>query len=317
MREMVVARARLLRELREFFDAREFFETQPPCLSADCVVDAYIDSISIDASALRLPAVVGRERFYLQSSPESAMKRMLVDGAPSIYSIGPVFRAGEAGRIHNPEFIMLEWYQLGSNVDLEIELVQSLACQTLRVERCDTITYRDAFVEHLGLHPLDVSLDELHGEVAKMDAELARSIRTDRDAMLDVLIEEVVQPRLGTEYPVVLRDYPATQAALARTLPHDPRFAARFELYYRGVELANGYEELLDAEELVRRGRANNERRVQSGLRPMEVETQLVRAMRRGMPACAGVALGVDRLLMLRMEVSSLEQVVPLPIDRA
>ena len=166
--EMVTARASLLQEIRAFFDSRDFYEVQPPCLSGDCVVDAYIDSISIDTRQMGLPSLPGRERFFLQSSPESAMKRMLVDGAPSIYSIGPVFRAGEAGRIHNVEFIMLEWYHRDRGVDEEIELVQHFICEMLDASRCDTISYADAFVTHLGIHPLDVSLDDLHAIAAKV-----------------------------------------------------------------------------------------------------------------------------------------------------
>ncbi len=317
LHEMIVARADLLKELRAFFDARGFYETQPPCLSADCVVDAYIDSITIPARAMSLPIDRGREQFFLQSSAESAMKRMLVDGAPSIYSIGPVFRAGEIGPIHNLEFIMLEWYHLNSKIDDEIELVRQLACAMLGQSHCGVITYADAFLKYAGFHPLQIPLLDLERQVTKIDGELAASIRDDRDAMLDVLMSELIQPRLGTDSPVVLRDYPATQAALARVLPDDPRFAARFELYYRGVELANGYEELLDAEELVRRGEDNNTKRIESGRNALNVETGLVRAMRRGMPPCAGVALGVDRLLMLRRNASRLDQVMPLTIDRA
>jgi elongation factor P--(R)-beta-lysine ligase len=314
---MVKARASLLREIRTFFDSRGFYEVQPPCLSADCVVDAYIDSLSISAVQMRLPSLPGRETFFLQSSPESAMKRMLVDGAPSIYSIGPVYRAGEVGQLHNPEFTMLEWYHRDSDVESEIALVQQFVCEMLHMDQCDTITYANAFMTYLGFHPLDVSLDDLYTTVATVDKSLAEAIRLDRDSMLDVLISEFVQPKLGTENPVVLRDYPATQAALARVLPSDVRFAARFELYYHGVELANGYEELLDAEELIRRGHENNHKRRQCGLPELTVETSLVKAMRRGMPRCAGVAMGLDRLLMLRMGATSLAEVIPLPIDVA
>lgn len=315
--EMVIARASLLREIRAFFDSRDFYEVQPPCLSRDCVVDAYIDSISIDARQMGLPSLPGCERFFLQSSPESAMKRMLIDGAPSIYSMGPVFRAGEAGQLHNVEFTMLEWYHRDRDVDEEIELVQTFICEMLDVRQCDTTTYADAFLTHLGVHPLDVSLDDLHALVANVDQSLADSIRTDRDAMLDVLISDSIQPKLGVDSPVVLRDYPATQAALARVLPSDERFAARFELYFQGIELANGYEELLDAEELVRRGHENNVRRQGCGLPELKVETSLVQAMRRGMPPCSGVALGLDRLLMLRMGETSLADVIPFPVDSA
>ncbi len=314
---MVIARAKLLKLVRQFFDNREFYEVQPPCLSADCVVDAYIDPIVIEAQRLQLPSPIGRERFFLQSSPESAMKRMLVAGAPSIYSIGPVFRAGEHGPLHNLEFTMLEWYHLQADVETEIELLRAFACEMLGASECDSIRYADAFCQHLGVHPLDASLDELFDCAAEIDEHLAESMRGDRDAMLDFLLSEKIQPKLGLDRPLVLRDYPASQAALANVASDDARFAARFELYYQGTELANGYEELLDAEELVRRAHENNTRRIQSGRVALPVETSLVRAMRQGLPACSGVALGLDRLLMLRVGASTLAEVLPLTIESA
>lgn len=313
---MVRARAALLKEVRAFFDERGFLEVQPPCLAADCVVDAYIDPIVIEARLLGLPAIPDRERFFLQSSPESAMKRMLAEGAPSIYSIGPVFRAGEQGALHNLEFTMLEWYHVGATEQIEISLLSDLASVTLGADRCDVVRYADAFEAFLGVHPLDAPLDQLAQLVAETDSALAHSLRTDRDGLLDVLISERIQPKLGSDRPVVLKDFPASQAALAKLQDDDNRFAARFELYDRGVELANGYEELLDADELVARAGLNNRRRVQGGREPLPVETKLVQAMRQGLPPCSGVALGLDRLLMRRCGATTLEEVMPLPFDR-
>ena len=316
MFEMIKARAELLKLLRQFFDDRGFFEVQPPCLASDCVVDAYIDPIIVDSRELGLPLEPDRMRFYLQSSPEAAMKRMLAEGAPSIYSIGPVYRAGECGPLHNPEFIMLEWYDLHTGIDAEIELVRTLAAQTLNCQSCDVITYEAAFHRYLSIDPLETELSELVRLVSVIDRDLAESIQDDRDALLDVLISERIQPELGNDVPIVLRNYPATQAALARVLESDARYAARFELYYRGVELANGYDELLDPDELVRRAHESNEKRRLGGRETLRTETKLVEAMRQGMPASSGVALGVDRLLMLRMNKNTLADVMPFPIDQ-
>jgi lysyl-tRNA synthetase class 2 len=314
---MIKARAELLRATRAFFDQRGFFEVQTPCLSADCVIDTYIDPITVAGAELQLPSGVARDRYFLQSSPESAMKRMLVAGAPSIYSIGPVFRAGESAALHNIEFTMLEWYHLDAGFDEEISLVKSFACERLGSDACDVITYRHAFEQYLGLHPLDEPIQRLAERVEGLDRDLAKQLAGDRDGLLDVLLCEHIQPHLGTERPMVLRDYPATQAALARVLEDDPRFAARFELYYRGIELANGYDELLDADELVRRARENNEKRLRVGRASLPVETHLTRAMREGMPKCSGVALGLDRLFMLMTGATTLDQVMPLTIMRA
>lgn len=310
------ARADLLRQLRSYFDDRGFIEVQPPCLSRDCVIDAYIDPISIDAKQLGI-AVDLPDRLYLQTSPELAMKRMLAAGAGSIYSIGPVFRGGESGHHHNIEFVMLEWYEVDGDIDSAIQLLGNLVAQVLKHDGFDVVTYRRLFTDTLGFDPIDEPMETLTGKVAVVDVELARSISHDRDLMLDVILSHFIQPQLGQTRPVIVRDYPVTQAALARVANDDPQCAARFELIANGVELANGYDELLDAEVLVARANSANQIRIAAGRPPMVAENSLVAAMRTGLPKCAGVALGVDRLLMLQTGQSSLAKVIALPIEKA
>lgn len=317
MIEMLRERAVLLRELRDFFDQRGFLEVQPPCLSRDCVVDAYLDPITVETSQLKLSDRSLPERMFLQTSPESAMKRMLVEGAPSIYSLGPVFRSGEQGPLHNVEFCMLEWYQLGAGMAEGIELLGKLAASVLGSEGYDVRTYRQVFSDHLGVDPITAPVEALRDRVGALDSALAASLGNDRDGLLDVLLSQRLQDRMGSRRPLIVQNYPLSQAALARACEDDPACAARFELFAGGLELANGYDELLDADELVRRYQANNERRTAAGRAPLAVDTTLVDAMRAGLPPCTGVALGVDRLLMQRTGCRSIREVMPLPIDRA
>ncbi|GAA5507115.1 EF-P lysine aminoacylase EpmA [Novipirellula caenicola] len=311
------ARAGLLRQVRSFFDERDFFEVQPPCLSRDCIVDPYINPLTIATKQLALAEPDLPECYYLQTSPELAMKRMLAAGAPSIYSIGPVFRAGERGPTHNVEFTMLEWYDVGADIDSGINTTGTLACEVLETARFDVTTYRDTFLEALGIDPISAPLTRLQSETAAIDAMLAKDIASDRDAMLDVLFTHHVQPNLGSDVPVIVRNYPLTQAALARQATDDEDCAARFEMFFKGIELANGYDELLDADELVRRTQINNQRRIACGETSLPIDNSLLDAMRRGLPASTGVALGFDRLLMLQVKSTSIDKVVPLTIEIA
>ncbi len=314
--DLIRQRAELLRRLRRFFDDRGFLEVQPPCLSRDCVVDAYIDPIAVCSGEFRLSLKLP-EQFFLQTSPEAAMKRMLAAGAPSIYSLGPVFRAGEYGELHNVEFTMMEWYDVGAGMAQGIELLGTLAVELLDRPGFDVRDYRDVFQTSLGFDPIDGEMDAIQRCLAKVDASLPESIGNDRDGLLDVLLSEVVQPKLGRGRPLIVKNYPLSQAALARVSDEDPHCAARFELFVDGVELANGYDELRDADVLIKRSREHNERRKRAGRTPLHVETGLARAMRVGLPPCSGVALGVDRLLMIIAGEKTLGPVIPFSIETA
>ena len=310
-------RAALLRELREFFDDRGFVEVQMPCLSRDCVVDAYIDPIAVPSSQLHCPAAGLPDDLYLQTSPELAMKRLLAAGAPSIYCIGPVFRAGERGRLHNPEFTMLEWYEVDSGMQGGVELLGSLVNKILGRSAFDVCTYRELFHKFLGVDPIDAHISQLHKLVSPVDVQLSDRASNDRDTLLDIILSSMIQPHLGHNRPQIVTEYPLSQAALAKTSANDDQCAARFELFASGIEIANGYDELLEADVLIDRAKASNEKRIADGRDELKIESSLVRAMRDGLPSCAGVALGVDRLLMIRVGAESIDQVIPIPIEIA
>ena len=303
--------------MRSFFDDHGFCEVQPPCLSRDCVVDAYLDPLAVDAGQLAISLPDLPRQFYLQTSPESAMKRMLVAGAPSIYSIGPVFRGGERGDFHNPEFTMLEWYQLDAEMDAGVQLLGDLAIRLLGHDSYEVRRYRDVFRETLQLDPIDAEQTDLLDRANAIDPQLASSLASDRDSLLDLLFSRSIQPSLGVHRPMIVTHYPSSQAALAKTALDDPACAARFELFASGIELANGYDELRDPEVLMERYRHNQARRIATGKTPMQLDTTLVLAMRAGLPQCSGVAMGVDRMLMARTRSSTIDEVLPFTIERA
>ena len=311
--KLIRQRAELLRELRSFFDARGFLEVQPPCLSGDCVVDAYIDPIEVDPDQIRL-GIELPSQFYLQTSPEAAMKRMLAAGAPSIYSLGPVFRAGERGIEHNVEFTMLEWYQVDSDINDGIETLGNLASMVFQSDGFDVLEYRDVFHQAIGFDPIDAPIESLRSLVADVDPAL---VQPDRDSLLDTLLANQIQSKLGIERPLIIKNYPLSQAALARRSPDDPDCAARFELFVQGTELANGYDELRDVDVLLERTVRHNEKRIATGRHAIELDSALVTAMRDGIPPCAGVALGVDRLLMIRSQAKSIDETLLFPIEIA
>ncbi len=281
------------------------------------MVDTYLDPITVPSCQFGISVEGMADEFFLQTSPESAMKRMLAAGAPSIYSIVPVFRAGERGDLHNTEFTMLEWYEVGASAAQGIETLGNLACETLGHDRYETASYREAFQQVAGFDPLEAPVKTLVDHASQIDASLAQSIGNDRDALLDVILSRTVQPKLGQSVPLILTDYPLSQAALAKTSTSDPRCAARFELFVDGIELANGYDELLDADELKSRYRKSNQQRRALGRPALNEETTLLAAMRSGLPQSAGVALGVDRLLMAMTGARTIGEVIPLPIEIA
>src|SRR5690606_32941354 len=211
--------------------------------------------------ALLLPTDIAAPQYFLQSSPEFAMKRLLAQGSGPIYSLGPVFRAGERSPRHNPEFTMLEWYDLQEGIEGVIAQTTALVSQTLGIDPPQVIRYRDLFRRYAAMDPIDVPLEELQAAVAEVDVDLAASLAGERDALLDVLLTERIEPQTSDQN-LVIRNYPLTQAALARPCPHDPQTAERFELLIGGLEIANGYGELLDADELVRRNEENNRKRL-------------------------------------------------------
>ena len=336
-------RAELLRATRQHFDAAGYFEVDTQILSADVVVDAWIEPFlaSWEADPFRWQSSPGEPR-YLQTSPEFAMKRLLTAGATAIYQLGKVFRNGEVGRRHNPEFTMLEWYRVGDDLDAQMLVtegyVRALLQRTAELKdgwpaagceaaarwlACGTferLTYEAAFERYTGLSVLREPVESLQRLAAHRQLTPPPTLANDdRDGWLNWLLAEVIEPQLGRERPVFLCDYPSTQAALAKavTRPDGVTVARRFELYIDGVEYCNGYHELTDAGELRRRNVEQLGVRTAAGLQPLPVESRLLQAMEQGLPESSGVALGFDRLVMLLLGTNQIADVIPFAFERA
>lgn len=306
------ARARVLANIRHFFAEREVLEVETPVLSKCAVSDPFIDSLEV---SFGFQPGIEDERLYLQTSPEYAMKRLLAAGSGDIYQMAKVFRNGESGRKHNPEFTMLEWYRLGFDDHQLMAEVAALVKTVVPELPVRYLSYAELFEQELGLDPHGTTLEQLQQACrAHVDAPFDDD---DRDTWLNLLMSHVLEPRLRGA--VFIHSYPASMAALAQVREDDKgrQVAARFELFVDGVELANGYHELTDAAEQARRLEADQQQRAALGLPQRPLEQRLVQALESGMPDCAGVALGVDRLVMLALGVDNLDQVVSFMHERA
>lgn len=334
-------RAALLKRVRAFFDSRGFLEVETPILSHDVVVDQHIDPLSVVLFDDPRQPEVG-ERLWLQTSPEFGMKRLLAAGMEAIYQVTRAFRGGEIGRLHNPEFTMVEWYRAGDDMTAGMTLLSDLCTELLNLPAAELLSYASAFERHVGVDPHRASIDELRAAAKRLGVSIPEGLHDDRDEWLNLLLAMCVEPHLGRASPAILYDYPATQAALARvrrdttgddtpivargspdsahaaeTGHNSIAVAERFELYVNGIELANGYHELLDPAVLRERNRVANAARVADGKPALAEESRLLQAMESGLPACTGVALGFDRVVMLAAGAASLEEVMAFPIQRA
>tara|TARA_R110002072_G_scaffold112331_2_gene241331 strand:+ start:46974 stop:48002 length:1029 start_codon:yes stop_codon:yes gene_type:complete len=322
----IKARAEVYASIRAFFDARNVLEVETPLLSRSTATDPCLDSIS---SALTVAPGLDSQHYYLQTSPEFPMKRLLASGSGSIYQICKAFRNAETGNRHNPEFTMLEWYRLNFSLNHLMAEVEELVSLVLNqsYETFEKISYREAFQLYLGINPFTASSDELV-RLASQKAGFSASPETlpelSRDDYLNVLLSICVEPNLGQcdgeqLKPVFLYAYPPSHASLAKLTVDDvgERVAERFELYINGLEIANGYFELTDAQEQRRRFEEDNIQRIRLGLPAIPVDENLLSALKEGMPECSGVALGLDRLLMIKLQAARIEEVISFPITRA
>lgn len=293
-------RSALLARAREYFDRQGVLAVDTPALVSAGVTDPNIESIPVDGG-------------YLHTSPEFAMKRLLAAGYPDIYSICRVFRAGERGRRHLREFTMIEWYRRDFGLDAIIADTLALIRHVLGRDDVDlpatVIDYREAFVAHAGVDPLADPVSSF-ARAAGADDALAETLGDDRDAWLDLLMTTRIGPALAPRDLTVIRHYPASQAALARLCPANPRVADRFEVYAGDLELANGYVELTDAARQAARMDGDNERRRARRLPPVRRDEGLLAALKAGLPPCAGVALGAERLHMLAAGAPDIRDVI-------
>ncbi len=310
--------AKLCRKARNFFDTRGFFEVMTPVLSHDVLTDLYVEPIRVD---------LNKDRFYLQTSPEFAMKRLLSSGADQIYQIAHAFRYGDRGTTHNIEFSLLEWYRMGDGYQEGMDLLADLAAELLDRPRPTIRTFEELFFETTGLNPHTAEIPQLYAWCDRHQVLYPESYRTglipaQKDDWLDLIFSEKIQPNLGNQSSLILCDYPDSQSQLAQTRTivdrgERYRVSERFELFADGLELANGYNELTDAEELRRRFKQIAQERAERKLPALPTESRLLKAMDAGLPKSSGCALGLERTLMVRLGVHSIDEVIPFPTERA
>jgi lysyl-tRNA synthetase class 2 len=312
--EMLRARAGLLAGIRAFFSRAGVMEVETPVCSRHGVTDPALESFTTRYTG---PGAADGELRYLHTSPEFPMKRLLAAGSGPIYQICKVFRGGELGARHNPEFTLLEWYRPGFDhfalIDEVARLVNSLSDKPRTVE---ILSYAEAFQRYLQIDPHAAGIAELRTCALESGIAGAESLEMDeRDGWLDLLLTHHIEPRLGRGCMTFLHAYPPSQAALARVSATEPPVAERFELYLEGLEIANGFHELSDPQEQQRRFEQENALRVSRGLTQVPMDLNLLAALEAGLPDSAGVALGVDRLLMVLVGRADIRSVLAFPFD--
>lgn len=297
-------RSAMLTRARAFFGARAVREIDCPILTTYASIDAHIDLI---------PAKTPWGIRYMHSSPEYGMKRLLSEGIGDIYQISHVFRDGEFSVKHNPEFTMAEWYRLGISFDALIAETVDFTRLFLGDLPSHTISYREAFIKYAGIDYVNANEKDLAKYLNQMGIETYQDIERDgKDAYLNLILGTIIEPNLGKDGLCALAYYPASQAALAQThYKGEEAVCERFELYYKGVELSNGYHELSDALEQRRRFRESNAMRLSNHKQSLPMDEYFLQALEKGIPDCCGVAVGFDRLMMLRHHKSNLSDIMP------
>ena len=293
--ETLRKRAAILATIRTFFAERHFLEVETPLLTNSLIPDPYLAFLTTEYQGK-----IG----YLQPSPESYMKRLLAAGSGSIYQISKAFRHDEQGRLHQPEFTMLEWYQLDYDHHQLMDQTDQLLQATLDCEPADRRSYRELFLEYLSIDPQQATINDLQTIATQYHITLTTD-HLDHDDWLSLLMSHLIEPHLGKEKPIFIYDYPASQAALS-IINQDTQLAERFEVYYHGIELANGFHELDDPNEQQQRFINDN---AQSKT-PVPIDHQLLAALSHGLPHCAGIALGIDRLVLLATGKKHIDEVI-------
>ena len=312
--ETLRQRAQIMQQIRDYFAAQQVLEVETPQLSRFGVTDVYLQNLSCLFSG---PGFAKQTPLYLQTSPEYAMKRLLCAGSGSIFTLCKAYRDDEVGRQHNPEFTMLEWYRTGFDHHQLMDDMQALLQPILATQTFLRISYQQAFMQYLQVDPLSAELSRLREIAARHGLADITVNETDRDFILQLLFSQQIEPLIAEQLPVFVYDFPASQASLARLSQQDPRVAHRFELYYRGIELANGFFELQDATEQRQRFEQDNAKRQALGMETKALDEAFLAALEHGMPMCSGVALGIDRLVMLALNKASIREVIAFPLDIA
>jgi len=310
--ETLKQRATYIAQIRQFFIGRGVLEVETPCLSHYSVTDPFVVGIPAIFQA------IGSQHqaiCYLQTSPEYAMKRLLAANAGPIYQLSKSFRQGEVGRIHNPEFTLLEWYRPQYDHHALMDEMDDLLQLILQVGPAQRVTYAEVYMNKLGVNPHTATIDTL-ADIARARCGLSFD-SLDKDGWLDILWTHLIEPMVGLNVPLFVYDFPASQASLAKVRPGNPALASRFEVYFKGTELANGFHELQNAQEQIARFDKNNAYRQAQGLPMIPIDKHLISALEHGLPESAGVALGVDRLIMLALGKTNIADILSFDFERA
>ncbi|MGY5540149.1 elongation factor P--(R)-beta-lysine ligase [Vibrio brasiliensis] len=312
--EQLRQRADLVSQIRQFFSVRDVLEVDTPAMSHATVTDIHLHTFQTEFVG---PGYADGSKLYFMTSPEFHMKRLLAAGSGCIYQINKAFRNEENGRYHNPEFTMLEWYRVGFDHHKLMDEMDDLLQLVLKCGQAERLTYQQAFINVLGVCPLESTMGELKEVAAKLGLRDIAEPEQDRDTLLQLLFSVGVEAKIGQNVPAFVYDFPASQAALAKINLEDPRVADRFEVYFKGIELANGFHELDNPSEQLKRFESDNAKRIEMGLSPQPIDYHLIAALESGLPECAGVALGIDRLIMLAIGCDHIDQVTAFPFPIA
>ncbi|MCS0429877.1 elongation factor P--(R)-beta-lysine ligase [Vibrio diabolicus] len=307
-------RATLIASIRQFFAERQVMEVDTPAMSHATVTDIHLHTFQTEFVG---PGYADCSKLFFMTSPEFHMKRLLAAGSGCIYQINKAFRNEENGRYHNPEFTMLEWYRVGFDHHKLMDEMDDLLQLVLKCGAAQRMTYQQAFIDVLGVCPLEGSMTELKTAASKLGLSDIAEPEEDRDTLLQLLFSVGVEHKIGQDVPAFVYDFPASQAALAKINPQDHRVAERFEVYFKGIELANGFHELDNPKEQLARFEQDNAKRLDMGLKPQPIDYHLISALEAGLPDCAGVALGIDRLIMLALGCDHIDQVTAFPFPIA
>ncbi len=311
--ELLRQRATITRAVRSFFESRDVLEVQTPLLATSANTDPHVDPFVTHTQGRDNE---GPQPLYLQTSPEFFMKRLLAAGSGPIYQLTPAFRAGEIGPIHNPEFLMLEWYRPGFTMEALMDEVEELVSDFVDLPSIERLTVAEAFRQVTGVVDLyATTAEQLQSVAIAMGLPSAAEMDLDWDGWVDYFIVVTILPQFA-HAALFLTHYPASQAALARISPDDPNVAERFELILNGIEIANGFRELTDSEEQRNRFQKEQAVRAAEGLDPIPMDEQLLAALESGLPDCSGVAIGLDRLMMLSMGKEQIDEVLPFDINK-
>jgi lysyl-tRNA synthetase class 2 len=311
--EALKARAAILATIRQFFAERDVMEVDTPVMSHGTVTDPFVVGIP---ALFQLMGSSHQDTMYLQTSPEYAMKRLLAAGFGAIYQITKAFRQGEISKVHNPEFTMLEWYRPGYDHHQLMNEMDLLLQAVLNVQPADKLTYAQAFKNYVQLCPHSASVTDLLACLTHHQINLHDAV-DEKDVLLDIIWSHVIEPQVGAIKPLFLYDFPASQASLSKIRHEHPSVASRFEVYFKGVELANGFHELQDFAEQQRRFAKDLNYRAKHQLPELVMDNRLLAALESGLPDCAGVALGIDRLVMLALDCEHINQVISFTHERA